>query len=153
MILKNNLVISEAKKEDIPYLVLLLQQLFTIEKDFIFDAKKHEQGLHLLIEDSNNIVTIAKFEDEIIAMVTIQIIISTAVGAKVGLIEDFIVHDDYKSLGIGSHLFAHIQQKAQEKNLKRLQLVCDNHNENAKEFYTKKAFKKSNLSAWYYLME
>lgn len=150
MILKNNLFISEARHNDIPYLIELLRQLFLIEKDFTFDATKHALGLQLLIDDPNALVTIAKFEGEIIAMVTVQTIISTAVGSKVGLIEDFVVHDDYKNLGVGSHLFTYIKQKAQEKNFKRLQLVCDNNNENAKEFYSKKSFLKSNLSAWYY---
>jgi hypothetical protein len=33
--------------------------------------------------------------------------------------------------------------------MKRLQLVCDEDNDVAKEFYTNKSFKKSNLAAWY----
>lgn len=152
MILKNNIEIYEATKEDIPYLVALLRQLFIIEKDFVFDAKKHETGLQLLIDNPHTIVAVAKFEGDVIAMVTVQTIISTVVGAKVGLIEDFVVSDDFKNMGVGSHLYAYVKQKAKEKNLKRLQLVCDNHNETAKEFYTKKAFKKSNLLAWYQLL-
>ena len=153
MILKNNLQICEATYADIPFLVKLLKQLFEIEKDFIFNTQKHEEGLKLLIENSESIVAIAKFEDEIIAMLTMQTIISTAIGTKAGLLEDFVVSDDYKSMGVGTHLLEYIKQKAVQNNIHRLQLVCDNNNDNAKEFYTKKDFKKSNLSAWYLLRE
>lgn len=153
MILKNNLYICEATVYDIPYLVDLLKQLFHIEKDFIFNEHKHQEGLRLLIENLNTLLSIAKFEGDIVAMISMQTVISTAMGTKAGLIEDFVVHDDYKNLGIGSHLLTYIKQKAKENNIQRLQLVCDNFNDNAKEFYTKKSFKKSNLWAWYYFME
>ena len=153
MILKNNLYICEATHHDIPYLINLLKQLFHIEKDFIFDANKHIQGLKLFLEQDNTHLIIAKFEGDIVAMVSLQTVISTAMGSKAGLIEDFVVHDDYKNLGIGSHLLTYIKQKAKEHKLQRLQLVCDNFNDSAKEFYTKKSFKKSNLWAWYYFME
>ncbi|WP_419771004.1 MAG: GNAT family N-acetyltransferase [Candidatus Marinarcus sp.] len=153
MILKNNLQICEASYKDIPFLITLLKQLFCIEKDFIFNAQKHEEGLKLLIDNKESIVAVAKFEDEVIAMLTMQTIISTAIGAKAGLLEDFVVSDDYKSMGVGSHLLEFMKDKALQHNIHRLQLVCDNDNANAKEFYTKKDFKKSNLSAWYLLRE
>lgn len=153
MILKNNLNIQEAKNSDIPYLVALLKELFSIEKDFTFDKVKHEKGLNLLFNDSNALVLIARFEEEVVAMVTMQTIISTAIGEKAGLIEDFVVKDDFKNLGIGTHLFEYLKAYCKQHEIHRMQLVCDNDNENAKEFYTKKAFTKSNLSAWYHLME
>ncbi len=149
MILKNNLQIRNAKIDDIESLIPLLKQLFTIEKDFCFDKAKHEEGLRLLLKRKEAIVVIAKFEEETIAMVTMQTIISTAVGAKTGLIEDFIVSDDYRDMGVGTYLFEYLKKYANKHHIKRLQLVCDNDNTNAKEFYLKKSFKKSNLSAWY----
>lgn len=149
MILKNNLQICEATKEDIPSLVQLLEQLFCIEKDFQFNHDKHTEGLKLLIEDANSIVAVGRFEGEIIAMLTLQMVISTAIGAKSGLIEDFVVDDNFKSMGVGTLMLDFIKYKSSQKGLKRLQLVCDNFNENAQEFYTKKEFLKSNLTAWY----
>ncbi|WP_419766403.1 MAG: GNAT family N-acetyltransferase [Arcobacter sp.] len=149
MILRSDLQICKATSVDIPILVTLLEALFSIEKDFIFDKKKHEVGLKLLLQNKKAIVVIAKFKDEIVAMVTMQTIISTAIGAKTGLIEDFVVTNDFQDMGIGTYLFEYLKKYAKDNNLKRIQLVCDNDNTNAKEFYTKKAFTKSNLSAWY----
>lgn len=143
MILKNNLQICDASKEDIPYLIKLLKNLFSIEKDFIFNEEKHKDGLELLIESKNSHVILVKFENEIIAMITMQTIISTVTGSKVGLLEDFIVKDDFRDLGVGTHLLDYTKQLATKNNFKRLQLVCDENNEIAKEFYANKNFKKA----------
>lgn len=149
MILKNNLEICKAGIDDIDKLIPLLKQLFSIEKDFTFNEKKHKEGLKLLLKKKESLVILAKFDNEIIAMVTMQTIISTAVGAKTGLIEDFIVSDDFRDMGVGTYLFDYLKNYAKKHNIKRVQLVCDNNNTSAKEFYEKKSFKKSNLSAWY----
>lgn len=149
MILKNNIQICKVGIEDIDSLIPLLKQLFSIEKDFDFNKKRHEEGLKLLLKKRDSLVVIAKFEGEVVAMVTMQTIISTAVGAKTGLIEDFIVTDDYRDMGIGTYLFEYLKNYARKHDIKRMQLVCDNDNISAKEFYLKKSFKKSNLSAWY----
>jgi ribosomal protein S18 acetylase RimI-like enzyme len=150
MILRSNLQICKATSDDISSLVNLLKLLFAIEKDFVFDEKKHEDGLNLLINNRNSEIIIVKFENEVIGMITIQKIISTVMGTKVGLIEDFIIKDDYRDLGVGTYLFEYIKEYAKKNSLSRLQLVCDEDNTTAKEFYTNKKFKKSNLRAWYY---
>jgi len=149
VILKNNLDISKGDIQDIPYLIPLLKELFTIEKDFTFEKANHVEGLKLLISNKSSTVVVARFENEVIAMVTIQTIISTATGSKTGLIEDFIVKDDFRDLGVGTHLFNYLKEYAKKHHIKRLQLVCDEDNDVAKEFYTNKSFKKSNMAAWY----
>lgn len=153
MILKNNLQICQATLEDIPFLIPLLEQLFCIEKDFTFNAQKHTLGLTQLIDAPERFVFIAKFEDEIIAMITLQILISTVTGTKSGLIEDFVVNEEYKRLGVGTQLFEHLKGFALQQKLSRLQLVCDEDNHHAKAFYAHKQFKPSNLKAWYTSLE
>lgn len=153
MILRNNIEICKGSIEDIPSLIPLLKELFSIEKDFIFNKSKHEEGLKLLIENKNALLLVAKFENEVIAMITMQTLISTASGSKSGLIEDFVVKDDFKYLGVGSYLFEYLKEYAIKKEIKRLQLVCDENNEIAKGFYSTKQFKKSNLCAWYKSLE
>lgn len=150
MILKSDLQIFKAKDEDILSLVNLLKELFHIEKDFTFNQTSHEEGLRLLIKSKSSEILVVKFEGEIIGMITIQKIISTVKGSFVGLLEDFVIKEDYRDLGVGTYLFDYIKNYAIEKNLTRLQLVCDEDNEVAKEFYLSKKFNKSNLRAWYY---
>ncbi|ADG91697.1 GCN5-related N-acetyltransferase [Arcobacter nitrofigilis DSM 7299] len=153
MILKNNLQICKATNDDLPDLINLLQSLFTIEQDFTFNEKKHEEGIILLINNKSSEVILVKFENEVIGMITIQKIISTVMGTKVGLIEDFIIKDDYRDLGVGTYLLEYIKDYAKKHSLTRLQLVCDEDNTTAKEFYTNKKFKRSNLNAWYYTLD
>lgn len=150
MILRNNLSIFEAKLQDVDSLIELLKILFSIEKDFVFDKDKHFNGLKLLIESNISKVIVVKFEGEIIGMVTLQTIISTANGSKSGLIEDFVIKEDFRDMGVGTYLFEYIKKLAKETELERLQLVCDEDNEAAKEFYRNKKFNPSNLKAWYY---
>jgi ribosomal protein S18 acetylase RimI-like enzyme len=153
VILKNNLQICHACLSDVMPLMHLLEQLFLIEKDFVFDAKKHNVALQTLIQEKNSTVFVAKFEEEIVAMVTLQKLVSSAVGGYSGLIEDFVVHEEFKHLGIGSHVLNALMQHAQTHSFKRLQLACDEHNELAQAFYLKKRFKKSNLRMWYLSLE
>ena len=153
MILRSNLQICKATSDDIPSLVKLLESLFCIEKDFTFNKKNHENGLNLLIGSRNAHIVVVKFENEVIGMITIQKLISTVMGTKVGLIEDFIIKDDYRDLGVGTYLLEYVKDYAKKNSLSRLQLVCDEDNTTAKEFYTNKKFKRSNLNAWYYTIE
>ncbi|RXJ81595.1 GNAT family N-acetyltransferase [Arcobacter sp. F2176] len=153
MILKSNLQICKATKEDFPSIVNLLQSLFCIEEDFTFNEKRHEEGIKLLLNNRSAEVILVKFENEVIGMITIQKIISTVMGTKVGLIEDFVIKDDYRDLGVGTYLLEYIKDYAKKNSLTRLQLVCDEDNTTAKEFYTNKKFKRSNLNAWYYHVE
>ncbi len=146
----NSVEIIPASKKDIPQLIGLLQHLFSIEKDFIFDEKKHQRGLELLLETPNSVILTARVNKKIVGMVTLQTLVSTAVGEKVGLIEDFVINEAFHNQTIGSQLFEALTTYAKQHHLARLQLVCDNDNTNAKKFYTKKGFNPSNLSAWYW---
>ena len=62
--------------------------------------------------------------------------------AKTGLIEDFIVKDDYRDMGVGTYLFEYLKNYALKHKIKRMQLVCDNHNISEKSFIQKDPLKK-----------
>lgn len=153
VILKSNLQICQATCEEVPFLVKLLEQLFAIEKDFEFNLQKHTQGLQELISCPNSFVFVGKFDGEIVAMITVQTLISTVSGAKSALIEDFVVDEEFKHLGVGTQLFEYVKEFILSQNFKRMQLVCDENNHYAKSFYTHKSFKPSNLKAWYCSLE
>ncbi len=145
----NSVEITKATKQDIPQLICLLQHLFSIEKDFNFDATKHQKGLELLLETPHALILIARIKKRVVGMVTVQTLVSTVMGEKVGLIEDFVIDETFHNQKIGSLLFEALVSYARQHQLARLQLVCDNDNTNAKRFYTKKGFNPSNLTAWY----
>ncbi|MEI7997756.1 MAG: GNAT family N-acetyltransferase [Methylococcaceae bacterium] len=140
-------IIRTAKLSDIPQLVLLLKALFAIEADFIFDQDKQSCGLGLLLNNDKDCILVAELlcESSVLGMCTIQTLISTAEGGRVGLLEDLVVAADFRHQGIGTELLAEAVKWAERQGLKRLQLLADKNNEAALSFYEKQGWKSTQL--------
>jgi ribosomal protein S18 acetylase RimI-like enzyme len=138
--------IRYAKFEDIESLVKLLSELFAIEEDFEVNEVKQRQGLKMLLENTeNNILLVAENDNEIIGFVSVQVIISTAEGGKVGLLEDMIIKSKYRSMKIGTKLINKMMKISKEKGLLRLQLFADKNNKKALDFYKKTGWTQTQL--------
>jgi hypothetical protein len=86
------LTVSKAGKKDIEEMCLLLQELFTLEKDFTPDWDKQRRGLEFILENPRyGILLLLKKGEEILGMANLLITVSTAAGGKVILLEDFII--------------------------------------------------------------
>jgi ribosomal protein S18 acetylase RimI-like enzyme len=140
-------IIRTAKPSDIPQLVELLKALFAIEADFNFDQDKQTCGLKLLLNSDKDCILVAELHSErrILGMCTIQTLISTAEGGRVGLLEDLIVAADFRHQGIGRELLAGALKWAERQCLKRLQLLADKNNEAALSFYENQGWKSTQL--------
>ncbi len=133
---------------DIEALILLLAELFAIEADFQVDSKKQRAGLELLLNSDDGQIFVAQNEvGQIVGMCSVQILISTAEGAKVGLLEDLIVSATYRGQGIGKQLLQHLERWAQQQGLTRLQLLADKHNQPALDFYAQQDWQTTQLIA------
>src|SRR5271169_6952109 len=132
-----NVIIRRANVDDIPGMCDLLSELFSIEADFSPDRKKQSRGLELLLcgTSGSSIVLVAEKGDEIAGMCSVQILISTAEGGPVGLLEDLVVKSQYRGSGIGTRLLSEIVGWSAKKNLSRLQLLRDTDNIEALKFY------------------
>jgi GNAT superfamily N-acetyltransferase len=109
---------------DIPELLILLELLFTQEAEFSFNAEMTQNALNEIIQDNSiGEIFVATHNNTPIAMVSILYTISSALGGKVGLLEDMIVHPKYRFDGIGSQLLQYALKKAKDKNIKRLTLL------------------------------
>jgi GNAT superfamily N-acetyltransferase len=122
---------------DIPQMCALLSELFSLESDFSPDRHKQARGLNLLLDDAggSSAVFVAEKDGEIIGMCSVQVLISTAEGGPVGLVEDVIVRREYRGRGIGSRLLSEITAWCNARNISRLQLLADVDNARAKKFY------------------
>jgi Acetyltransferases len=78
-------------------------------------------------------------------MCSIQVLISTAEGGAVGLLEDLIVAADFRNQGIGAKLLAEAVDWAERQGLKRLQLLADKNNSPALVFYEKQSWQPTQL--------
>ncbi len=139
--------IRHAVKKDLNALANLLAELFSIEADFSHDAGRQLEGLQLLLRHNQARLWVAESEDNgrVVAMCSVQVLISTAEGAKVGLIEDLIVTKDYRYQGIGQLLLKQVMEWAESQGLKRLQLLADKDNRDALEFYAGQNWQMTNL--------
>ncbi len=93
--------IRPARRADLAAMVALLQALFAIEDDFTPDPERQCQGLARLLEGcgKQRCILVAEARDRVIGMATLQMLISTAQGGPVGLVEDVVVQEDCRGRG------------------------------------------------------
>lgn len=138
-------MIHQAKREDLDTLVLLLQQLFSIEEDFDFDAARQKRGLELLLYSTSGVIMVAKKQDSVIGMGTAQLVISTAEGCASLLIEDVVVQPSWQHQGIASNLLEKLGEWGAGRGAGRMQLLADQTNSPALDFYHRKGWQQTQL--------
>jgi Acetyltransferases len=145
-----NCSFRKAIPQDITALISLLKVLFAIEADFSFDETKQHRGLELMLNSpAERCIMVAEIDGEIIGMCTAQLLVTTAEGGLAALIEDMVVHQDYRRQGIGSGLLTKIEEWANEHGVKRLELLADRNNAPALEYYKKLDWRQTQLICWH----
>ncbi len=141
--------IEVAEISDIPALCNLLDTLFNQETEFTSDKNAQVRGLKSVIEnDDIGDILVARDNDNIIAMVNVLYTISTALGSRVGILEDMIVSSSVRGLGVGGKLLERALEFAREKGCQRITLLTDHDNDGAHKFYQKHGFNLSSMIAF-----
>lgn len=138
--------IEPAVLDDLPQLVELLYDLFTMEADFLPDREKQERGLQLILENpGRGRIFVLRNDHFIIGMINLLITISTAEGGFVLLLEDLVVHRDHRGQGYGSKLLDYAVQFARGKDFLRITLLTDRWNAPTQKFYLARGFTESDM--------
>lgn len=145
----DSLTIRMAYSDDILPMVDLLAELFTIEDGFTVDSMIQTRALELLLQNPQSIVLVAEMQNRVVGMITLQRLISTAVGEYVGIIEDVVVNEADRGKGIGNKLIQAALEEASKRGWKRLALAADRRNSKAIGFYQKKGFEISPMGLMY----
>lgn len=148
--MKSGITIEAARKEDLPEMASLLSALFAIETDFTIDFDKQLAGITKLMAYEGSDLLVARHAGKVVGMVTMQRLISSAEGDYIGQIEDLVVLEEYRMMGVGSRLINKMRFIAQEYGYKRIQLSADVDNANALQFYSRRGFHRSHLSIYHY---
>ncbi len=141
--------IRDAHRDDVSVMAGLLVELFLIEDDFNIDIQKQIRGLELLVETQNSLVLVAEISGQVIGMISMQGLVSTAMGERVGLIEDMIVSHEFRGIGVGCLLLGSMLEHANSLGYGRIALGADRRNERAINFYSKFGFETSNMGLMY----
>ncbi|MGW8168967.1 MAG: GNAT family N-acetyltransferase [Sulfurovaceae bacterium] len=132
--------------EDISELCNLLKILFEQEEEFCFEQDKQKNALKTLLGSPGlGSILVIEISNKIVGMVTILYTFSTALSAKVGIIEDMIIHPQYQDQGLGSALIGYALKFAKSQGLKRITLLSDSTNIKAHRFYKKNNFSCSKM--------
>lgn len=138
--------VEPATIEDLPQLVELLVALFSVESDFRPDKVKQEHGLRLILEQPNRgRIFVLRTDHQVIGMVNLLFIISTAEGGLVILMEDVIVHPQHRRQGYGARLLEHAVAFAREKHFRRITLLTDKISAESQAFFAKHGFTFSSM--------
>ncbi len=79
-------------------------------------------------------IKVAVINGRVTGMVTAQLLISTAQGGIVALVEDMVVTSAMRNLGIGRQLMAAIERWALKRDVTRVQLLAERGNKGAWDF-------------------
>ncbi len=146
--------VSPATREDIPRLCELLAILFAQEAEFTPDPARQTQGLEAIIGDpAIGQILVLREGGRIVGMVNVLFTVSTFLGAKAALLEDMIVHPDHRGKGAGTALVQAARQCAHERGCRRITLLTDGANAQARSFYEKMGFVASPMMPYRLLLE
>ncbi|MGH8602944.1 MAG: GNAT family N-acetyltransferase, partial [Gammaproteobacteria bacterium] len=77
--------------------------------------------------------------------VNVLFTVSTALGGPVALLEDMVVHPEYRGGGAGSRLLQAAINLAESSGCYRITLLTDRTNESAQRFYKRHGFTLSDM--------
>lgn len=136
--------LAHASLEDIPQLCELLALLFGQEAEFVPDRTRQEAGLREIITHPDvGRILILREGAAVIAMVNLLFTVSTALGGRVALLEDMIVHPAHRGSGAGSRLLQAAVEFARSAGCLRITLLTDRDNVAAQRFYQRHGFESS----------
>ena len=141
--------ITTAISSDIPQLCLLLDSLFAQEAEFKPDHQAQTRGLSSIIDNTDTgDILVAHEAGQIIGMINLLYTVSTALGARVAILEDMVIADSHRSLGVGSKLLDYALEFAQSQGCVRVTLLTDHDNTGAHRFYEQHGFVRSSMVAF-----
>jgi len=139
--------INFATEQDLPHMVEMLAELFTLESDFQPDPAKQLRGLRTILDEPElGKLFVLRVEGKVAGMANALITISTAEGARALLLEDVIVRREYRGRGLGKQLIEHVLNWAKQRGMERVTLLADRDNRPALDFYSKQGFEPSHMT-------
>lgn len=138
-----------AEPKDIEAMAGLLAILFEQEAEFVPNERQQKDGLSSLLNNPHwaRLIVMEEF-GTIVAMLSLQYAISTALGGRVAVLEDMVVAPDARGRGLGQDLLRYAIQQAQNDGCLRITLLTDSDNSAAHKLYQSAGFYQSSMVAF-----
>ena len=135
-----------ATHADIPGMASLLRTLFEQEVEFAPNEGDQILGLETILDSpSVGRLIVCERNGDIIGMVNLLFTVSTALGARVALLEDMVVVPELRRRGIGRLLVEKAIEQCRSDNCHRITLLTDQDNMGAHAFYERAGFERSTM--------
>lgn len=139
---------SPATLDDLPELAELLGVLFAQEDEFQADAELQSVGLRrILANPEAGRVLVWREKGHVVGMANVLFTVSTALGKRVAILDDFVVHPNSRGKGIGSQLLDAAIDLCKASGCARVSLHTDNSNIDAQRLYERHGFRASTMLA------
>lgn len=136
----------EAIAADIPVMTRLLGHLFAQEAEFMPDEAAQRRGLEMILADPDSgSLLVAEEAGQVIGMVSLLYTVSTALGARVAILEDMVVAPEARNGGFGRALLDAAIARARADGCRRITLLTDGANTDAQRFYERAGFSASEM--------
>jgi ribosomal protein S18 acetylase RimI-like enzyme len=138
--------IREANIEDNEAICRLLSLLFEQEAEFKPDFATQSEGVgDILADPEKGRFFVIEDAGCIVGCVSLLFLVSTALGGKAAMLEDFVLDTSARGQGWGTQLLNHAIQYAIQNECRRITVLTDSNNVIAQALYQKTGFKYSSM--------
>ncbi|MDX2309299.1 MAG: GNAT family N-acetyltransferase [Hyphomicrobium sp.] len=142
-----------ATHADIPAIAGLLGELFSQEAEFTPDAAAQARGLSMLLDQPSAAgIFVAEADGRVIGSVTLLYSVSTALGARIAMLEDMIITRTFRGHGLGPRLLTFAIEAARRDGIARITLLTDPDNFAAHRLYERMGFHRSAMVVYRKMM-
>ena len=99
-----------------------------------------EEDFELILNDTSTILFAIIEKEKMIGFMNIQCFYSIWSHGKVFFLDDFFIEENFRRKGYGEKALKDLQKYAKKSGIKRIQLMAENTNPKAIEFYRKHKF-------------
>ena len=104
-----------------------------------------EEDFELILNDTSTILFAIIEEEKMIGFMNIQCFYSIWSHGKVFFLDDFFIEENFRRKGYGEKALKDLQKYAKKIGIKRIQLMAENTNPKAIEFYRKHKFNEQEI--------
>lgn len=104
-----------------------------------------EEDFELILNDTSTILFAIIEKEKMIGFMNIQCFYSVWSHGKVFFLDDFFIEENFRGKGYGENALKDLQEYAKKIGIKRIQLMAENTNPKAIEFYRKHKFNEQEI--------